>query len=94
MLILHCHFSFESKDGTQRSESGTLKTIGDTNVIIVTGSYSFPGSDGKTYRVFYIADENGYRTMNAPVAINTAEAFPVEPPLLGLPPAALNSLVG
>lgn len=27
----------------------------------VQGSYSYVGTDGRTYKITYIADENGYR---------------------------------
>lgn len=35
--------------------------MGQTIVLAVTGSYSFVGPDGRTYRVEYISDERGYR---------------------------------
>lgn len=48
-------------DGQYREESGELKQVGDVAVYVVTGFYSFKGTDGKTYRVAYSADENGYK---------------------------------
>lgn len=42
------------------SEAGALKTVGDHQVVVVTGQYSFVGPDGLTYWVNYTADENGF----------------------------------
>lgn len=54
-------FSYQLSDGQFREETGELKKIGDVEVYVITGSYSFIGSDGKTYRVRYSAGENGYK---------------------------------
>ena len=40
---------------------GVLKKVGESKVLAVSGSYSYVGSDGRTYRVDYTADEKGYR---------------------------------
>lgn len=48
-------------DGQYREETGELKQVGDVAVYVVTGFYSFKGTDGKTYRIAYSADENGYK---------------------------------
>lgn len=56
-------FSFETDDGIKRDEDGTLANAGESEVIVVKGSYSFIAPDGKLYRVDYAADENGYRTL-------------------------------
>ena len=85
------YFSFETVDGTRRTEVGFLKSIGDTKVIVVRGSYSYRGSDGKIYHVMYSADENGYMVSEGP-ALGLAPAPP--PPLVGISPALVHSLVG
>ncbi|XP_052895758.1 larval cuticle protein 65Ag1-like [Anopheles moucheti] len=55
-------FSYETKDGQAREEVGTIDP--NTGALSVTGWYSFHTPDGATHRVDFIADENGYRTMN------------------------------
>lgn len=45
-------FSYEQSDGQKREETAELKNEGTENEILsVLGSYSYVGSDGKTYRV-------------------------------------------
>lgn len=48
-------------DKQSRSEKGSLVQVGDNKVLTVLGSYSFIGTDGITYNVFYTADENGFK---------------------------------
>lgn len=52
---------FKLSDGQARSEKGVLSSIGNAQVYRVSGSYEFKGTDGKTYIVEYVADENGYK---------------------------------
>ncbi|XP_055914807.1 endocuticle structural protein SgAbd-6-like [Eupeodes corollae] len=55
-------FSFETSDGTKRSEEATLKNIGkDNEAISVRGTISWLGADGITYTINFLADENGYQ---------------------------------
>lgn len=56
-------FRYLLSDGQFREETGELKQIGDAKVFIVTGIYSYKGSDGKTYKVEYTASENGYKAI-------------------------------
>lgn len=46
-------------DGQSRSEIISIMNVNDKE-IIVHGSYSFNGVDGKIYLVEYTADKNGY----------------------------------
>lgn len=76
-------FSYETSDGQTRDEQGVLKNPGtDNEALSVTGSFSFVGQDGVVYQVTYIADENGFRPEGKHI------------PKLGLPPAAIGSLIG
>ncbi|XP_045472422.1 endocuticle structural glycoprotein SgAbd-5-like [Harmonia axyridis] len=56
------NFAFKTSDGSQRQEKAELKNPGGKDEsIVVEGSYTFIGTDGNTYTINYIADENGYR---------------------------------
>lgn len=52
---------YKLSDGQTRNEKGVLRNVGQSKVFAVTGSYSYVGPDGRTYRVEYTADEKGYR---------------------------------
>lgn len=52
---------YKLSDGQTRNEMGVLKKVGESKVLAVSGSYSYVGPDGRTYRVDYTADERGYR---------------------------------
>lgn len=56
------HFiSYELDNGQIFSEAGALKTLADgSQVVFVTGQYSYVGPDGQIYWVNYTADENGF----------------------------------
>ncbi|XP_057335312.1 flexible cuticle protein 12-like [Microplitis mediator] len=55
------HFSYEQSDGQKREETAELENEGtDDEAMKVVGSYSFVAPDGKTYRVDYTADRDGY----------------------------------
>ncbi|KAF5298363.1 hypothetical protein FQR65_LT01141 [Abscondita terminalis] len=53
-------FAYQTSDGISREEKAELKTIGSNKAVVVRGSYSYVGSDGQTYTVNYVADENGF----------------------------------
>lgn len=55
-------FRVNTNQGNYKSEKGEIKNAGtDKESLVVTGSYSYIGDDGRTYSVNYIADENGFR---------------------------------
>lgn len=56
------HYSYETENGIRAAEDSHLEnkhTPAETNK--KTGFYEYVGDDGKTYRVDYVADENGFR---------------------------------
>ncbi|KOB78460.1 Cuticle protein 4 [Operophtera brumata] len=57
--------SYESADGSKRQEAGELKdVVGEDSkphsVVVMRGSYEYPGADGKPVVVQYYADETGF----------------------------------
>ncbi|GAB0089968.1 larval cuticle protein 65Ag1-like [Sergentomyia squamirostris] len=55
-------FAYETSDGVARSEQAELKNIGtEQEAIVVRGTVSWIGPDGVTYKLDYIADENGFQ---------------------------------
>lgn len=52
--------SYELDNGQIVSETGELKTIGEQQVVVKSGQYSFVAADGITYWVNWTADENGF----------------------------------
>ena len=53
-------YSFESENEIQQSAEGELRTVGDAEVMMMRGSYSYVGPDGNTYLVDWYADETGF----------------------------------
>ncbi|EFA03216.1 endocuticle structural glycoprotein ABD-4 [Tribolium castaneum] len=69
------HYSYESGDGTKAQEIGELKSFDKDNAgEVVSGDFQYTGDDGKTYKVAYTADENGYHPQG--------EHIPQVPPLI------------
>ncbi|CAH2107393.1 unnamed protein product [Euphydryas editha] len=76
-------YVFEQTDGQRQEQQGELKNVGSENEhIAVTGSYSWVGPDGVSYRITYVADENGYQPEIE------------EGPGGAIPPAVVASLLG
>ena len=53
-------YSFESENGIRQEAVGQLKTVGDSDVMVMRGSYEFVGDDGQNYQMNWYADETGY----------------------------------
>lgn len=54
------YFRYETSDGQKREEHSQLITENDEPSQVVSGSYSYVGTDGVTYTVNYTADKYGY----------------------------------
>lgn len=53
-------FSFQTSNGIDAYQNGTLKLVEGENVIVVSGSYSYIDTNGKHVTYHYSADEDGY----------------------------------
>ncbi|PSN39561.1 hypothetical protein C0J52_20617 [Blattella germanica] len=70
------NYGYESADGTKVQQSGQLKQLPDDkegNGEAIQGSFSYLGTDGVTYQINYIADENGF--------VPQGDHLPVAPPV-------------
>lgn len=57
---IYCRY--ETSDGISRKEKAVLNNIGtDNEALSVQGEYSYIGDDGQTYKLTFVADENGFR---------------------------------
>ncbi|XP_038211302.1 endocuticle structural glycoprotein SgAbd-2-like [Zerene cesonia] len=76
-------YAYETSDGTKAEQEGRVipGSLPEQGSLLVTGSYSYVGDDGKTYTVTYVADENGFQA--------TGDHLPTPPPV---PEAILKSL--
>ncbi|KAJ8966063.1 hypothetical protein NQ317_001797 [Molorchus minor] len=82
-------YHVEQSDGTRQDAKGAIKNAGtDDEALVVQGSYSYVGDDGKTYEVKYTADEEGYH----PAGEHLPPSAGVNK--LGIPSAAVASLAG
>merc|ERR1712223_1228846 len=52
--------SYETDNDISQEFEGNLKTVGDTEVMVMRGSYSYVGADGALYEVDWYADETGF----------------------------------
>ncbi|XP_015605244.1 cuticle protein CP14.6 isoform X2 [Cephus cinctus] len=57
-------YSYDTENGISVAESGALKPVGPKGepAVVAQGFYSYVDeTDGKTYKVEYVADENGFQ---------------------------------
>ncbi|XP_040581978.1 endocuticle structural glycoprotein SgAbd-8-like [Lepeophtheirus salmonis] len=52
--------AFESENGIRQQAVGKTKVVGETEVVVMKGSYEYVGPNGQTYVVEWYADETGY----------------------------------
>lgn len=64
----------------------------DDEQIVITGLYSYIGTDGVRYEVSYTADKDGYRVETPPSDISTFAFSPADPQ--GIDPNLVKSLFG
>ncbi|KAJ8680370.1 hypothetical protein QAD02_016157 [Eretmocerus hayati] len=55
------HYSYEQSDGHKKEETAVIVNEGtEDEALEVTGSFQYQTPDGKTYRVDYKADKDGF----------------------------------
>ena len=54
-------YAFESENGIKQEAVGQVKLVGNTDVVVMRGSYEYIGADNNVYTVQWEADENGFR---------------------------------
>lgn len=84
------YFRYNLEDQS-RQETGELKRVGDAVIYVVTGSYRFVAPDGKTYRVNYVADENGFRAKTSNATVDFGDRFNPE---AEINPTVIKTLIG
>lgn len=69
LLTSDLHCSLDSPDGSYRSESGSqVQLTRDESANVITGEAGWIAPNGERISFTYVADENGYRPSNLPVA--------------------------
>eukprot|EP00095_Tigriopus_kingsejongensis_P012394 maker-scaffold1164_size58058-snap-gene-0.13 protein:Tk12394 transcript:maker-scaffold1164_size58058-snap-gene-0.13-mRNA-1 annotation:"transport protein sec61 subunit beta" len=53
-------YAFETSNGIKQEARGEIRVVDNHPVVVMEGSYSYPGTDGLTYSVNWFADETGY----------------------------------
>ena len=53
-------YSYEAENGINQQAEGTLRRVGEADVYVMSGSYSYVGPDGLAYVVDWYADETGF----------------------------------
>jgi len=69
-------YSFEAENGIKQEATGELRTVGDAEVMIMSGSYEYTGGDGELYRTNWYADETGYHAEAEHLPRNVPIPFP------------------
>merc|ERR1711923_43746 len=69
-------YSFETENDISQSAEGTMKNVDGTDVVVMSGSYSYVGVDGQTWTVDWYADETGFHP-SAPFLPKSVE--PIHP---------------
>ena len=69
-------YAFEGENGIKQEATGQMRSVGDTEVMVMRGSYEYIGADGQVYVVEWEADENGFRPSAAHLPKSVPIPFP------------------
>jgi len=69
-------YAFETENGIKQEAVGEVRNIGDSNVMVMRGSYEYVGSDAQIYVVEWEADENGFRASAPHLPQSVAIPYP------------------
>jgi len=53
-------YAFEGENELKQKAEGSLKTVGEAEVVVMKGEYSYIGVDGNEWKVEWYADETGF----------------------------------
>ena len=70
------NYAFEADNGIKQEAVGEMKVVGDSEVMVMRGSYEYIGADGVLYVVDWVADENGFRASAPHLPKNVPIPFP------------------
>lgn len=99
IILLIFFLRYGTIDGQQRDEELIILNKGEENEeIVITGHYSYKGSDGLLYHVSYTADKNGYHATVDTPRVEAGGLFPGSLPVAevlvpGAPVAARRPVV-
>ena len=69
-------YAFEAENGIRQEAYGELRTVGESEVVVMKGSYQYVGADGEDYQVNWYADETGYHADAVHLPKNVPIPFP------------------
>jgi hypothetical protein len=70
------NYAFETENGIKQSAVGEMKTVGDSDVVVMRGSYEYIGAEGLVYTVDWVADELGFRATAPHLPKSVESPFP------------------
>lgn len=93
-FVIHFFNSYDLSDGQYRQEETKILNRGtDDEQIVVTGRYSYVGTDGRLYEVTYVADKNGFHIVR-PIAVDAPSEILTPDAPVSIDPNLIKSLFG
>jgi len=70
------NYAFEADNGIKQEAVGEMKLVGESEVMVMKGSYEYVGDDALVYVVDWVADENGFRASAPHLPVDVPISFP------------------